>query len=218
MSVAGQVIISGAIGGTAEALGGGKFANGAVTGAYVMMFNHLSGSGDKNEEQIALIELPEIEIMADGIYFINDKGEKVWWASIETGRKVSIDGSTVITISKSIIKDENARSYFQDQTSYYSNTGHIIGLAGGITSIHFLRISPVIGTYGFVFTGIATTYCFVKSTTYTNMGFHYLDQTNRPGIMVITTQITSTRGGIFNHHVRRDYYWQRGSLVRSVIN
>ena len=43
MSVAGQVIISGAIGGTAEALGGGKFANGAVTGAYVMMFNHLGG-------------------------------------------------------------------------------------------------------------------------------------------------------------------------------
>jgi len=27
--------------GTAEKLGGGKFANGAVTGAYVMMFNHL---------------------------------------------------------------------------------------------------------------------------------------------------------------------------------
>ncbi|MFW6248697.1 MAG: hypothetical protein ACOC4J_02890 [Bacteroidota bacterium] len=33
--------MSAAIGGTAEALGGGKFANGAVTGAYVMMFNHL---------------------------------------------------------------------------------------------------------------------------------------------------------------------------------
>ncbi len=30
---------SAAIGGTANALGGGKFANGAVTGAYVMMFD-----------------------------------------------------------------------------------------------------------------------------------------------------------------------------------
>lgn len=29
-----------AIGGTAEALGGGKFANGAVTGAFVALFNH----------------------------------------------------------------------------------------------------------------------------------------------------------------------------------
>jgi hypothetical protein len=34
-------IISAAIGGTAEALGGGKFANGAVTGAWVMMLNHM---------------------------------------------------------------------------------------------------------------------------------------------------------------------------------
>jgi hypothetical protein len=36
-----QVLMSAVIGGTAESLGGGKFANGAVTGAYVMMFNHL---------------------------------------------------------------------------------------------------------------------------------------------------------------------------------
>ncbi|MDY0344165.1 MAG: hypothetical protein RBR28_11375 [Lentimicrobium sp.] len=51
MSVAGKIVVSAAIGGTAEALGGGKFAhrndseggfaNGTVTGAYVMMFNHL---------------------------------------------------------------------------------------------------------------------------------------------------------------------------------
>jgi len=34
--------MSAVIGGTAEKLGGGKFANGAVTGAYVMMFNHLA--------------------------------------------------------------------------------------------------------------------------------------------------------------------------------
>ena len=36
-----KIAISAAIGGTAEALGGGKFANGAVTGAYVMALNHL---------------------------------------------------------------------------------------------------------------------------------------------------------------------------------
>ena len=41
MSIGVKVAMSAAIGGTAEALGGGKFANGAVTGAYVMMFNHL---------------------------------------------------------------------------------------------------------------------------------------------------------------------------------
>ena len=51
MGIGDKVILSAAIGGTAEALGGGKFArhsdseggfaNGTVTGAYVMMFNHL---------------------------------------------------------------------------------------------------------------------------------------------------------------------------------
>jgi len=38
----GQVIASMAVGGTASVLGGGKFANGAITGAYVMMYNELS--------------------------------------------------------------------------------------------------------------------------------------------------------------------------------
>ncbi|NOU45784.1 MAG: hypothetical protein HOO86_01835 [Bacteroidales bacterium] len=37
-----KIALSAAIGGTAETLGGGKFANGAVTGAFVMMFNHLA--------------------------------------------------------------------------------------------------------------------------------------------------------------------------------
>jgi len=38
MSLGAKVTMSAVIGGTAEKLGGGKFANGAVTGAYVMMF------------------------------------------------------------------------------------------------------------------------------------------------------------------------------------
>ena len=47
MSVGMQVAMAGAIGGTAEALGGGKFANGAVTGAYVVMFNHFKNEIDE---------------------------------------------------------------------------------------------------------------------------------------------------------------------------
>ena len=42
MTVIEKIAISAAIGGTAEALGGGKFANGAVTGAYVYLLNHMS--------------------------------------------------------------------------------------------------------------------------------------------------------------------------------
>ncbi len=39
-----QVFIGAAMGGTAEALGGGSFANGAITWAYVVLFNHLNHS------------------------------------------------------------------------------------------------------------------------------------------------------------------------------
>jgi len=50
MSGAERIAISAAIGGTAEALGGGKFANGAVTGAYVMALNHMGHQGDGDGE------------------------------------------------------------------------------------------------------------------------------------------------------------------------
>lgn len=49
MGIGAKVAVSTAIGGTAEVLGGGKFTNGAVTGAYVMMFNHLAQHGGGNE-------------------------------------------------------------------------------------------------------------------------------------------------------------------------
>jgi hypothetical protein len=50
MNAGTQIIMSAAIGGNAEALGGGKFANGAVTGAYVMMFNHLMNDSDPESD------------------------------------------------------------------------------------------------------------------------------------------------------------------------
>jgi len=43
------------VGGTAEALGGGKFANGAVTGAYVMMLNHLIHDGGNPKKEVDAI-------------------------------------------------------------------------------------------------------------------------------------------------------------------
>jgi len=48
-----KTAISATIGGTAEALGGGKFSNGAVTGAYVMMLNHLQEERAKNAQLTA---------------------------------------------------------------------------------------------------------------------------------------------------------------------
>ncbi|MCD4695363.1 MAG: hypothetical protein K8S16_03895 [Bacteroidales bacterium] len=45
-----QVLIAAALSGTAEALGGGKFANGAITGAFVVLFNHLMHPQQDNIE------------------------------------------------------------------------------------------------------------------------------------------------------------------------
>ena len=39
------------VGGTASAIGGGKFANGAVTGAFVMLFNDLRHDGDEKPQK-----------------------------------------------------------------------------------------------------------------------------------------------------------------------
>jgi hypothetical protein len=51
-----RVAMSAAIGGTAEALGGGKFANGAVTGAYVMMLmGYARKAGHHETRQQALL-------------------------------------------------------------------------------------------------------------------------------------------------------------------
>lgn len=50
MSSVEKIAISAVIGGTAEALSGGKFANGAVTGAYVMALNHMGGGMSKSNE------------------------------------------------------------------------------------------------------------------------------------------------------------------------
>jgi len=52
MTGAQRIAISAAIGGTAEALGGGKFANGAVTGAYVMALNHMMAHGLSGDDPI----------------------------------------------------------------------------------------------------------------------------------------------------------------------
>jgi hypothetical protein len=72
--------MSAAIGGTAEALGGGKFANGAITGAYVMIFNHLEGDLKDHFSKKGKI-LPPVdfyynddvfEVSGDGIYLLWD--------------------------------------------------------------------------------------------------------------------------------------------------
>ncbi len=48
---AGQLVTAAVVGGTASELGGGKFANGAVTGAYTMLFNHMAHQKQEKSSQ-----------------------------------------------------------------------------------------------------------------------------------------------------------------------
>ena len=50
-SAGGRVLASSVVGGTASAIGGGKFANGAITGAYVMLFNEMMHQEEDKKTQ-----------------------------------------------------------------------------------------------------------------------------------------------------------------------
>ncbi|TVR83083.1 MAG: hypothetical protein EA412_01060 [Chitinophagaceae bacterium] len=144
MSVAGQVIISGAIGGTAEALGGGKFANGAVTGAYVMMFNHLmnettKSSGDtpnyselqfyEESFQGSRIRLPGVG-SAGGFFYIlsgkvfqSDDGSWYVYASTSAFAPASEKMATSITYLTSITIFENGNELYRGNLQIWPDSG-----------------------------------------------------------------------------------------------
>ncbi len=84
MDIGAKVAVSSAIGGTAEALGGGKFANGAVTGAYVMMFNHLMH--DWHPTRTGAAKLAKGKTSATGnetsvLVYEDDSGNDYYWVS-----------------------------------------------------------------------------------------------------------------------------------------
>jgi RHS repeat-associated protein len=83
MGIETKIALSAALGGTAEALGGGKFANGAVTGAYVMMFNHLQDVIKERNDPWADFEAIDYSEMNDSERAIQIL--KAWKYSNENG-------------------------------------------------------------------------------------------------------------------------------------
>jgi hypothetical protein len=77
-----KTAIAAVIGGTAEALGGGKFANGAVTGAYVMMLNHLMHEWHPSRQAAAASaqsKTSETGNETSVLVFQDDQGEYCYW-------------------------------------------------------------------------------------------------------------------------------------------
>jgi len=81
--------IAAVIGGTAEALGGGKFANGAVTGAYVMMLNHLMHEWHPTRKEAAASaqdKTLETGNETSVLVFQDDQGEQCYWECPQDAR------------------------------------------------------------------------------------------------------------------------------------
>mgnify|MGYP007049774142 CR=1 FL=1 len=82
MTIGDKVILSAVIGGTAEALGGGKFANGAVTGAYVYLLNHAAHKWHPTRESAANAAKTRTETTgneASCLVYKDECGDEYYW-------------------------------------------------------------------------------------------------------------------------------------------
>ncbi len=61
-----QVSVSSAVGGTSSVLTGGSFANGAVTGAFTTIFNHMQHDGDDTPEENKQSNKEGVQNIQDG--------------------------------------------------------------------------------------------------------------------------------------------------------
>jgi RHS repeat-associated protein len=75
-----RVVKAAAVGGTASRIGGGKFANGAVTGAFVQAFNELQHPGKATGEQQ---EIDGIRVYRKDIDLGGDDKYGHWWIEID---------------------------------------------------------------------------------------------------------------------------------------
>ncbi len=100
MGIGDKVALNAAIGGTAEALGGGKpaspiragFANGAVTGAYVMMFNHLMHEWHPTRTGAAKVAKGKTSATGNEtsvLVYLDDSGNDYYWVSPHDPRNSS---------------------------------------------------------------------------------------------------------------------------------
>ena len=119
-----SIAVGATLGGTAEALGGGKFANGAITGAFVVLFNHLAQHGGGNDptkdgggyvnsrkeglefiEKEAMNEQVEVSMFETegGEFFVNPWEENIFDESYDTF-EVKHDGIYLPNTDKKIVK------------------------------------------------------------------------------------------------------------------
>jgi len=77
------------VGGTAAELGGGKFANGAVTAAFVMMYNHMAHL--MPHKRMHAVDNPQPwDLNADGKLSLSEAN---YWYKVGNGNSITVDAS-----------------------------------------------------------------------------------------------------------------------------
>jgi hypothetical protein len=140
MGIGAKVAVSAAIGGTAEVLGVGKFANGAITGAFVGLFNHAMHQDRSNritaemrreiyyESYIEFreymksmgLELPDISESSVENFF-NDLSEKTFLLPNESvaakyGAQQDLE-ATISTVAANVMNNETGKFFFENPLS-----------------------------------------------------------------------------------------------------
>jgi hypothetical protein len=149
MSKGAQVALAAVIGGTAEALGGGKFSNGAVTGAYVMMLNHLGEERAKN----AHLTASEYEGLSE------DEKEKYIEQPLEA-LVMEEERTMVSTLTPS-----------GSVTVKTQTTTEIWGATAWVKKRYLMRNTTYSMTLNYKISGIKTTQIFYKLFSYSNNWF-----------------------------------------------
>lgn len=113
VALMGQVAMNSALAGTLDAVGGGKFANGAITGAFTYLFNeslHKNQSDKKNSGGDTMKEAFGVALTLsalDGPYLI---GDVVGTAVVGTAAVYTI-GGYVVEVVQNVIEDAKERIF-----------------------------------------------------------------------------------------------------------
>ena len=155
---AGQIAANATLGGLVSELGGGKFANGAMTAAYTMMYNELMHPSVKRVLKNILkkgasynrIMALKYAIQADGILSFE---EAYIWYQLGNGKEITVDASKLClpTIKKDGIPWEKVNEYGNFSINTYQGGADQFLVYGTITG-HVEssnRISIMTDTYNF---------------------------------------------------------------------
>lgn len=155
---AGQIAANATLGGLVSELGGGKFANGAMTAAYTMMYNELMHPSVKRVLKNILkkgasynrIMALKYAIQADGILSFE---EAYIWYQLGNGKEITVDASKLClpTIKKDGIPWEKVNEYGNFSINTYQGGADQFLVYGTITG-HVEssnRISIITDTYNF---------------------------------------------------------------------